>query len=329
MEKNLAPALHLNDNQSAINQFYADVIKGLQSGSKYLDSKYFYDANGDKLFQDIMNCMEYYPTDCEMEIFSNLSAGLGNILIADGDEFDLIELGAGDATKSIHLLRYLTEQKTDFRYIPIDISPNIIAYLNLSLSVSLPGLKIEGMNGEYFKMLKEASEMSDKRKVVLFLGSNIGNMTLQESEAFCLELRSHLNPGDMVLIGADLKKNPKTILAAYNDAEGITKQFNLNLLARINRELNGNFDLSQFEHFPTYDPKTGECKSYLISLSDQEVNIGNESITFKKDEFILTEISQKFTIDDLLQLAAKSGFSPVKNFFDEKKWFADVIWVAD
>jgi L-histidine Nalpha-methyltransferase len=152
---------------------------------------------------------------------------------------------------------------------------------------------------------------------------------LCEAEKFCLELRRHLNPGDVVLIGADLKKNPKTILAAYNDAGGITKEFNLNLLARINRELNGNFDLSHFDHFPTYDPKTGACVSYLISLSDQEIKVGNESISFKRDEFIYMEISQKFTINDLQQLAANSGFRHEKNFFDKKNWFVDVIWIAD
>jgi L-histidine Nalpha-methyltransferase len=311
-----------------ITNFYNDVIKGLTSESKYLESKYFYDEKGDKLFQDIMNCPEYYPTDCEMEIFSGQSASLGDMLIAEGDAFDMIELGAGDATKSIHLLKYLIEQKAEFTYYPIDISQNVISYLNLTLPVSLPGIKIEGLNGEYLKMLKRATEISNNRKVILFLGSNIGNMQPSEVEVFCLEIRKHINTGDMIMIGADLKKNPKTILAAYNDERGLTRQFNLNFLTRINRELGGNFDLTQFDHFPTYDPKTGACESYLISLFNQVVTIGGEPISFKKDEYIYMEISQKFTTEMLEQFAINSGFRSVKNFFDSEKWFVDTVWVA-
>jgi L-histidine N-alpha-methyltransferase len=131
------------------------------------------------------------------------------------------------------------------------------------------------LQGEYFDMLKKAAAISDKRKVVMFLGSNIGNMQVKDAEAFCKVLRQHLSPGDMVLIGVDLKKNPHTVLAAYNDKGGITKRFNLNLLERINRELNGGFNVSQFDHYAMYDPESGACRSYLVSLQDQQVNIGD------------------------------------------------------
>src|ERR1700712_3287880 len=173
---------------SKTNQFYDDVVAGLQSTPKRLNSKYFYDANGDKLFQDLMNCGEYYPTNCELEIFSEKTADICNAIIGDGDAFDLIELGAGDATKSAYLLQYLLEQKADFTYLPIDISDNVISYLNITLPVTLPGLQITGLNGEYFDMLKKAAALSPRRKVVLFLGSNIGNMHVAEAEAFCREL---------------------------------------------------------------------------------------------------------------------------------------------
>jgi L-histidine Nalpha-methyltransferase len=133
----------------------------------------------------------------------------------------------------------------------------------------------------------------------------------------------------MLLIGFDLKKNPKTILAAYNDKEGITKKFNLNLLERINRELDGNFDVSKFEHYPTYDPENGACKSYLVSTCDQEVNVGSATIPFLKDEYIFMEISQKFTIGQTDEMAASSGFKPVDHFFDSRKWFTDAIWIAE
>ena len=131
------------------DQFYDDVVTGLSSTPKRLNSKYFYDANGDKLFQDLMNCPEYYPTNCELEIFSEKTAEISKAMVADGDPFDLIELGAGDAMKSAYLLRYLMEQKADFTYMPIDISENVISYLNITLPVTLPGLKLNGLNGEY------------------------------------------------------------------------------------------------------------------------------------------------------------------------------------
>ncbi|MFA6087248.1 L-histidine N(alpha)-methyltransferase [Mucilaginibacter sp.] len=311
------------------NQFYTDVIAGLTSSPKRLNSKYFYDAVGDKLFQDLMNCPEYYPTDCEMEIFTSRTAELGKAITADGDTFDLIELGAGDASKSSHLLSYLIDKKADFTYLPIDISGNVISYLNITLPVTLPGIKITGLQGEYFDMLKKAASISNNRKVVMFLGSNIGNMPVAEAEVFCRELRNNLSPGDMVLVGVDLKKNPKTILAAYNDQGGITKKFNLNLLERINRELQGNFNIGQFDHYATYDPESGACKSYLISLVDQQVKIGEEIISFKKDEYIYMEISQKYTVEQTSNIAIAAGFKPLNQVFDSKNWFVDVIWMAD
>jgi L-histidine Nalpha-methyltransferase len=312
------------------DQFYDDVVAGLRSTPKRLNSKYFYDANGDKLFQELMNCPEYYPTNCELEVFSEKTAEICKAIVADGDSFDLIELGAGDATKSSYLLSYLIEQKADFTYMPIDISENVISYLNITLPVTLPGLKLHGLNGEYFNMLKQAASVSDRRKVILFLGSNIGNMPVNEALDFCKELRKHLNEGDMVLMGFDLKKNPATVLAAYNDKGGITKRFNLNLLERINRELNADFDLNNFEHYPTYDPETGACKSYLISIQDQEVTINRkEKIQFLKDEYIDMEISQKFSVAQTEQMAAKAGFRPVDFFFDSKNWFLDAVWIAE
>lgn len=329
MEKHSAQTTQLDERTSAASSFYEDVIRGLKSAPKSLDSKYFYDAAGDKLFQEIMDCPEYYPTDCEMEIFSEQTESLARAMIGGGDPFDLIELGAGDASKSLHLLRYLMDYQANFKFVPIDISGNIISYLNLALPVSVPGINVEGLEGEYFDMLKKATVVSTRRKVVLFLGSNIGNMLPPEAQKFCAELRRHLRHGDMVLTGFDLKKNPKVILAAYNDAAGLTKEFNLNLLTRINRELNGGFDISQFDHFPAYDPLTGSCKSYLVSLADHDVQIGNESIHLDKDECIDMETSQKYTTEEVEQLASNSGFRTVKKFFDQKHWFLDTIWVAD
>jgi L-histidine N-alpha-methyltransferase len=309
--------------------FLDDVLAGLRSEPKTLQSKYFYDAHGDKLFQDIMSSPEYYLTNCEMEIFTEQTQALAGTIRAGGEPFDLIELGAGDATKSINLLRGLMDRGTDFTYLPIDISDHVIEYLDATLPVSLPGIKLTGLNGEYFDMLTKASAISTNRKVVLFLGSNIGNMSVEDAQSFCTELRKHLSPGDMLIMGVDLKKNPKIIRDAYDDKEGITKAFNLNLLTRINRELNANFAVEQFDHYCSYDPENGSCKSYLVSLNDQQVCINGQNIGFKKDEYIWMEISQKYTVEQVDQIAINAGFKPLDHLFDSKGWFIDAVLVAE
>lgn len=310
-----------------MNKFLQEVLAGLKDSPKHLSSKYFYDEAGDKLFQQIMASDEYYPTRCEMEIFSQQTEALASTLKNGFTDFDLIEMGAGDATKSSYLLQQLVNDHVNFNYCPIDISKSMVAHLEEEMPKRIPGLKIMGLNGEYFQMLEKASKISSKRKVVLFLGSNIGNIPIYETTKFCKELRSHLNKGDLILIGFDLKKNPRIIRAAYNDKQGFTKAFNLNLLTRMNRELNADFDLSQFEHYPSYDPQSGACKSYLISLKEQTVRIGEaDFIHFKKHESIFMEISQKFSVEETDEIALASGFKPIKHFTDTKGWFLDTIW---
>lgn len=314
--------------EDATALFFKDVLNGLHQNPKHLQSKYFYDKRGDRLFQEIMAMPEYYLTKCEMDIFQHKTKELAHIIMGDKSPFDLIELGAGDASKSLHLLQYLKNAKADFTYMPIDISGNILSVLDEKLKSNVPELEITLLEGDYFAMLKKASIVSTRRKAVLFLGSNIGNMELEEAADFCLELRKNLNKGDIVLIGFDLKKDPKIILNAYNDPEGITAAFNLNLLERINNELKGNFNLKQFEHFQNYDPLSGACRSYLVSLEDQNVNIDKQFIEFKKDEVIYMEVSQKFSIEDINELAFASGFETINTIKDQKEWFADTFWKA-
>jgi dimethylhistidine N-methyltransferase len=309
-----------------MSQFLEDVLKGLSAKEKYLQSKYFYDAKGDKLFQSIMGSKEYYPTKCEMEIFTQKTSELVTALTGQNKEFDIVELGAGDATKSIHLLKGLLDNKVTFTYFPVDISANVIDLLHNELPKKLPALKLQGLNGEYFKMLEKAKTLSDKIKVVLFLGSNIGNVPLEKAGDFSTSLRAHLKPGDLVLIGFDLKKDPKTILDAYNDNCGFTRDFNLNLLLRINTELQGNFHLENFYHYPTYDPATGATKSYIVSKVKQQVNIGENTFDFSAGEPIFMEISQKYTVVQTDELAKQTGFEPIHHFYDSKKWFLDAIW---
>ena len=283
----------------ANEQFCLDTINGLNSNPKCLSSKYFYDQVGDQIFQQIMDAEEYYLTNSEMEIMTMQTAQLAEAIALNGYPFDLIELGAGDATKSIHLLQQLINDEVDFHYLPIDISKSVINNLIENLPNKLPKLKMHGLNGEYFEMLKEAANFSNRRKVVLFMGANIGNMVPDEAIQFCQDLKNQLMDGDTLIIGFDLKKNPKQILAAYSDQKGITRSFNLNLLNRINKELGGNFNINDFDHYASYDPLSGACKSYLISLKEQEVTINGQAIFFAKNEPIYMEISQKYNLDEI------------------------------
>lgn len=308
--------------------FLADVLTGLGSFPKKLQSKYFYDKTGDALFQQIMAMPEYYLTRCELDIFENSTANLAGIITEAGTAFDLIELGAGDATKSSYLLKYLVHQKTDFTYMPIDISGNILNVLDVKLKAEVPDLDVVCLEGDYFAMLKKATGISERRKVVMFLGGNIGNMEKEDAEGFCRELRNYLTKGDIVLVGFDLKKNPQTILDAYNDKHGITAAFNLNLLTRINRELGADFNVNRFEHYQNYDPLTGACRSYLVSLDSQEVTVDTTRIHFDKDEVIYMEVSQKFSAEDIRGLAHNSGFAIAGAVNDSKGWFTDSLWIA-
>lgn len=308
-----------------MKQFLTDVLKGLQSTPKYLDSKYFYDKKGDELFQKIMDSDEYYLTNAEMEIFSTQQAGLADEVLKNTNQLDVIEFGPGDVTKSIHLLKELAERKAIANYFPIDISKNIINFLDESLPKQLPGVAIHGLAGEYFEMLTKVETISSNKKLVLFLGANIGNFKFNEMPLFLHKLRNSLSPGDMVLIGFDLKKNPNKILAAYNDLKGYTREFNLNLLSRINKELDGNFVLDNFEHYAMYDPSTGACKSFLISTKKQTVKINGAEINFEKDEPIFMEVSQKYSVKEINEFAQITGFESNADFFDSHHYFVDVI----
>ena len=317
----------LQDSEvSAFEIFRNDILSGLRSKPKKLSSKYFYDKNGDRLFQEIMAMPEYYLTPCELDIFKNKTSEIIRLIASQNEPFDLIELGAGDAMKSTFLLEKLVEENKEFSYMPIDISGNILSVLHETLSEKLPQLDIQLLEGDYFEMLKKAEAVSSRRKVVLFLGGNIGNMEPEDALEFCKAIYGSLSPGDMLLVGFDLKKNPRIILDAYNDAAGITAAFNLNLLKRINRELYADFVIDHFEHYQTYNPVDGACRSFLVSLYEQQIMIDGEVIDFEENELIHMEISQKFSHDEVLELAEKSGFKVLGEISDSKNWFIDSVW---
>ena len=216
--------------------FVHDVLKGLSANPKTLSSKYFYDKEGSRLFQEIMKLPEYYLTQSEYEIFSSKTSEIYDAFEIKQERFDLIELGAGDGTKTSVLVDHFLKKGARFRYVPIDISSEALDFLSEKFIKDFPGLEIQVEQGDYFRTLETLKQISGDRKVILFLGSNIGNFNELQALDFFRRLRKVMNAEDMLFIGFDLHKNPKTILNAYDDSQGITAKFNLNLLKRINRE---------------------------------------------------------------------------------------------
>jgi L-histidine Nalpha-methyltransferase len=313
---------------SEVNRtFYDDVMWGLRRSEKCLPSKYFYDAQGDVLFQKIMRCPEYYLTRCEEEILREQTADVA-ACFALKEPMNIVELGAGDGSKTFHLLQFLTSSSDYVTYHPIDISSHILNHLEEDLKEKLPGLQVKSYHGDYFEGLAAIQQQTDRPKVVLFLGANIGNMSKADATQFCSRMRSFLNKGDKVLVGFDLVKNPRIIQAAYDDEAGLTWQFNTNLLTRMNRELDANFNEELFEHYCHYDPISGTCSSYLVSLLEHRVVFPEDEIHFGKGELIHMEVSQKYLPAEIDEMATETGFLPIDSFADKRGWFVDVLWEA-
>lgn len=311
----------------AQTEFATEVREGLTAFPKHLSSKYFYDEKGDALFQDIMAMPEYYLTDAEFEILERQKEAISAHFSKDTGAFDLFELGAGDGKKTKILLKHLLDNGHDFAYKPIDISQNALNQLQEKLLQELPNLAVTPLQGTYFETLKAIGQQQGKRKVILFLGSNIGNLLHPNAIDFLRRLKDAMQDNDLLFMGMDQKKNPQTILDAYNDASGITEAFNKNILRRINDELGGNFDLDNFIHWEAYDPETGTAKSYLVSKVKQQITIGALELTvsFEPWETIHTEISQKYDDATVSWLADQSGLEIVTSFEDNNHLFKDYL----
>ena len=309
-------------------QFATDIAAGLSSFPKRLPAKYFYDEKGDAIFQQIMGLEEYYPTRCEYEIFERHKKQLLELFQNTGKPFKLLEFGAGDGHKTKVLLDLFTTQKAVFQYVPIDISANILEVLEADLISCFPNLDIRPFNGDYFEALESLDGDTSYRKVVIFLGGNIGNFEAAEAILFLKEIEKRLSKDDLIMVGIDLKKNPQTILDAYYDKKGVTSAFNYNLLTRINNELDGNFELDNFLHFPTYNPLTGDTKSFLVAKKTHGVQLKaiDQSFEFEAWEAIDMEISKKYGLKGVSNLAKQAGFELVEHFFDSKKFFVDTVW---
>lgn len=310
-----------------IDQFKKDIESGLNKTNKTLPSKYFYDKKGDELFVEIMNLPEYYLTRSEFEIFSLKSLELINQLnLTPSTYFELIELGAGDGSKTIELLKPLVNKNYEFKYTPIDISANTLDVLEKNIHAQLPNFNVEKLAGDYFDKLNLLKQ-TPHPKVILFLGSNIGNLTDEQSSHFLNEIANNLNAGDKLVLGLDLRKSKSIVLPAYSDSKGVTKAFNLNLLDRINSLLGANFEVNQFSHLAEYEEEEGVARSFIVSTAEQEVKINelNTVYQFSKGEKIHTEISRKYDDTILSEILKPTAFTIKGRLTDSKNLFADYI----
>jgi dimethylhistidine N-methyltransferase len=308
------------------DSFAQDVLKGLSAEHKFLPSKYFYDDNGSRLFKQIMDMPEYYLTNSEFEIISLQSKQIFKTLDFS-QPFNIVELGAGDGFKTFKFLEFLVQHDIKFNYVPVDISSEAMEMLTANLEKRLPGIVVKPKVGDYFKILS-INKTSQYPSLLLFLGSNIGNYKQDKAQELLKLFNANMKKGDKLLVGFDLKKNPLTVHKAYFDSQGITKRFNLNLLLRINRELDADFQIDNFDFYCHYNPLTGDVRSYIVSLRAQQVHIKKIDKVFKFDynELISTELSKKYSLEEIEALAKTTDFKLKTNFLDCKHYFTDSLW---
>lgn len=310
---------------SSIDNFAADVLLGLSSTPKRIQSKYFYDDIGSELFQKITQQPEYYLTRKEFEILESVQNTLPDLI--KEKEIDIVELGVGDGHKSKLVIDGFLQSGVKVHFYPIDISEKAMHLLGENIQEQ-DDFKMHGIVADYFDGLRYVREISQNKQLALLLGSNIGNYTREQAGEFFQRLWRILNHDDYALVGFDLKKDISVLTSAYNDPKGYTKQFNLNLLTRINNELGANFELSQFQHFGAYNPLLGAMESYLVSLAKQEVYIEKIKKTFVFQEFepMHLEYSYKYLEKDIEMVSNFSGFETLQHFKDQESYFVDSLW---
>ena len=304
-------------------RFLAEVLSGLSKPQKELPSKYFYDDRGSRLFQQICKLEEYYIPFTEDSI---MRAGVWEMVKLIGPRVQLIEYGSGDCAKVRLLLDHLEDAVA---YLPIDISQNQLLRATTDLALNYPHLEILPVCADYTSRFElPVSERQCERKVVYFPGSTIGNFDPVPVRQFLEHVAGVCGNGGGLLIGVDLKKDPAVLHRAYNDREGITAAFNMNLLRRINTELNADFQPDGFEHYAFYNPREGRVEMHLLSCKEQEVHIANHTVYFARGESIWTESSYKYTVREFEQLAAMAGFRVERVWTDASNWFSVQYLVA-
>jgi dimethylhistidine N-methyltransferase len=306
--------------------FAGDVRAGLLGSPKSIAPKYFYDALGSQLFEAICRLPEYYLTRAEEEI---LEASADEVVTSFEAPWRLVELGSGSSVKTRRLIEAALRQQGSLDYLPIDISPEALVDSARSLLQRYSNLEVRALVADYEGALarlageREASGGSDVRTVVAFLGSSIGNLDVPSATELLTRVRSGLDRGDAMLLGADLRKDESVLLAAYDDSLGVTAAFNLNLLARINRELGGEFDLRHFRHQVRFNHEESRIEMYLVSGTRHQVEIRDLGIVaeFEEGESIHTENSYKYSDVMLDQIARRAGFEIHRSWLDSKRRF--------
>jgi len=311
---------YFKPHATKIESSFADEIKSsLSSDEKFISPKFFYDIKGSELFENICLLPEYYPTRTEISILKQLQHDLSNYI---DDSFRLVELGSGTSTKT-RLILDVFKKFQRIEYFPIDIS-EILAESSEVLQSEYDNLHITGIIDTYEGGLEFLKSYDTKKNLIIFLGSSYGNFAPDDGVQFLKKINSTMKPGDLFLIGLDLVKDSSILESAYNDSEGVTAAFNLNVLSRINDELDADFDLNTFAHYSVYDEKSQRIEMYLKSLVNQSIVISKSGVTIplRKDELIHTEYSHKFKLSQLDSLFEGAGFGVNHTWCDEKKHFS-------
>lgn len=331
-DDNSSTRLHIHNliDGNAHARFAEDVAHGLRERPKYLLPKYFYDDLGSQLFEAICLLPEYYLTRAENEILARYADEI--VGAVSGAQISLLELGSGSAVKTRRIIEALLRRQTGLLYIPVDISASALEESARILLQSHPSLHIRGYASDYDSALAHLRQNKNERgrTLALFLGSNIGNFDYTEAQRFLHALRSVLRVGDALLLGADLKKDSRILEAAYMDALGVTAAFNLNLLARINRDFDADFNLRAFKHVAIYNQKMGRIEVYIESLRAQTVHIRalEMEVRFVAGERIHTENSYKYDLTELSQMAINTGFTRAHTWLDHAEQFSSNLFLA-
>jgi dimethylhistidine N-methyltransferase len=305
----------------AAPSFAKDVLAGLSAKPKTLPPMYFYDAAGSKLFEKICALPEYYVTRTERGILQRFAP---KIVACSNGDMALVELGSGSSSKTRLLIEALIARQNHLHFFPIDISPTILSHSAKQLLRDYPELLVTAYVADYDAGLRRIGEELFAQKLVIFLGSSIGNFEPHQARRLLRKTRQQLNDDDYFLLGTDMQKAPQVLHAAYNDAQGVTAAFNLNMLRRINRELAGEFDVDLFEHVAFYNAAQSRIEMHLRSRVEQEVYVGrlDRSFHFAKGETIHTENSHKYSLEQIKNLCAQTGFRLVQRWQDNRGYFS-------
>lgn len=307
--------IYFHDLHPASVDVFEDVVEGLQQSPRKISPKYFYDEQGSKLFDRITKTKEYYPTRTETALLQKYKTEIVQSL---GQSCMLIEPGGGSCTK----VRILLDELQPDIFIVLDISKEHLLESAKQLCEEIPWLEIHAVCADFTHELKLPENLPDLNKVVFFPGSSIGNFTPVEAVQCLSGIKDLLGSEGKLLIGVDLKKNKNILEHAYNDADGITAQFNLNLLTRFNYELSADFNLLAWEHVSFYNSEEGCIEMHLKSLCEQVVHIGENKFHFNENEMIHTENSYKYTVEEFQALGFEAGLSPEKVWLDDDRLFS-------